>query len=402
MTHRRQWIACQVGFRDHYLVPRVLHQGGVLRAALTEMWVPPGSLLHRLGGARLRERYHAELAEAPVHSWNYRTLAKEIAIRARPSPAWERTINRNHWFQQQCIRGLGKLSLPTSADVTLFAYSYAARRILEYARSRGWRTVLGQIDPGRYDERLMIDLYARHSAVADPWERIPEEYWTEWRRECDIADRIVVNSEWSRDALVREGVSAQKLRVIPLAYEAASPPQPAGRTYPSAFSASRPLRVLLLGYVNVRKGIVETLEAIRELRDAPIDVTFVGPISMRIPTEWRNDPRLHWVGYLPRSEALERYRDADVFLFPSHSDGFGLTQLEAQAQGLPLIASPFSGRVVTHEKNGLLLPEVSGSAIAAALRRILENPLLLATFSKSATASAHAKPAFSSALLNLD
>ena len=402
MTHEQRWIACQVGFRDHYLVPRVLHEAGVLHAELTEMWVRPGSLLHRLGGARLRERYHPELADAPVHAWNYRTLAHELRVRARRASAWQRTIDRNHWFQKQCVRHLEQLTLPKGADVTLFAYSYAARRMLEYARARGWRTVLGQIDPGQYDERLMIDLYARHSAVSEPWARIPAEYWTEWHRECEIADRIVVNSDWSRDALVREGVSAAKIRVIPLAYESAAPSGRIERDTPNKFTSARPLRVLSIGYVNVRKGVVETLEALELLGDAPVDVTFVGPISMTIPARWQNHPRVHWVGYLPRSQALERYRDADVFLFPSHSDGFGLTQLEAQAQGLPIIASPNSGRVVEHEKTGLLLPEVSGAAIAGAIRRILDEPSLLSRFAKSRGQTSHSKAEFAAWLLSIN
>lgn len=400
MTQEQQWIACQVGFRDHYLVPRVLREAGVLHSAFTEMWVRPGSLLHRLGGARLRERYHPELADAPIHSWNYRTLAQELRVRAGRASAWQRTIDRNHWFQRECVRRLEKLQLLKNANVTLFAYNYAARRMLEYARSRGWRTVLGQIDPGQYDERLMIELYARHAGVSQPWTRIPEEYWSEWRRECELADRIVVDSEWSRDALVREAVAAAKIQVIPLAYESAVATRAIVRERPTRFTSARPLRVLSLGYGNVRKGIVETLEALELLGDTPVDVTFVGPISMTIPRRWQNDPRVHWAGYLPRSQALERYGDADVFLFPSHSDGFGLTQLEAQAHGVPLIASPNSGRVVEHEKTGLLLPEVSGSAIAAAIRRILDDPSLLARVAESGGLSRHSKSEFATGWLS--
>jgi glycosyltransferase involved in cell wall biosynthesis len=40
------------------------------------------------------------------------------------------------------------------------------------------------------------------------------------------------------------------------------------------------------------------------------------------------------------------YERADLFLFPTLSDGFGLTNLEAQAWSLPIVASRFCGEVV--------------------------------------------------------
>jgi glycosyltransferase involved in cell wall biosynthesis len=71
-----------------------------------------------------------------------------------------------------------------------------------------------------------------------------------------------------------------------------------------------------------------------------------------------------------------------VFLFPTLSDGFGLTQLEAQAWQLPLITSRFCGEVVQDQVNGVVLPEVTGEAIAAVLRDFLAAPQHLASLSQ--------------------
>ena len=62
-----------------------------------------------------------------------------------------------------------------------------------------------------------------------------------------MAFRIVVNSKWSEQALLQEGVSAQKIRVVPLAHDA--PPETADfeRAYPPAFTTKGPLRLLFLG-----------------------------------------------------------------------------------------------------------------------------------------------------------
>jgi glycosyltransferase involved in cell wall biosynthesis len=65
-------------------------------------------------------------------------------------------------------------------------------------------------------------------------------------------------------------------------------------------------------------------------------------------------------------------------IFPTLSDGFGLTQLEAQAWSLPIIASRFCGEAVRDGQNGLLFENLTGGTIADVLRQCLANPELLA------------------------
>ena len=84
----------------------------------------------------------------------------------------------------------------------------------------GWKTLLVQIDPGPEEERIVAKETAREPELAGEWHPAPLEYWAFWREECKLADRIVVNSEWSREGLIRGGVRAEKISIIPLAYEA--------------------------------------------------------------------------------------------------------------------------------------------------------------------------------------
>ena len=107
----------------------------------------------------------------------------------------------------------------------------------------------------------------------------------------------------------------------------------------------------------------------------------IGPSEIKQPEETRN---VRWLGAVARSEAARFYADADVFLFPTLSDGFGLTQLEAQAWQLPIVASRFCGEVVRDGMNGLLLDEVSATAIVEALRGCLRRPAMLQEFSRRA------------------
>jgi glycosyltransferase involved in cell wall biosynthesis len=213
------------------------------------------------------------------------------------------------------------------------------------------------------------------------WEPAPPAYWDNWRDECALADQILVNSEWSKDALISEGIAAEKIRVIPVAYEAAGDTTSWQRHYPLAFSAERPLRVLFLGQINLRKGVAPLLEAVKLLSGEPVEFWFVGPMQVRVPQELKLHPQVRWFGVAPRLTVESYYRDADVFILPTLSDGFGLTQLEAQAWKLPVIASRYCGDVVRNGINGVILEEVSARAIAEVIRGFLRSPERLSAMS---------------------
>src|SRR5687767_15028463 len=111
----------------------------------------------------------------------------------------------------------------------------------------------------------------------------------------------------------------------------------------------------------------------------PVEFWFVGPLQVDIPHEVRDKIRLF--GIAPRTEVSRYYRDADVFIFPTLSDGFGLTQLEAQSWKLPVIASRYCGEVVHDGFNGMILEEVSGLAIADVLLELMGSPETLSALS---------------------
>ncbi|UPJ51727.1 glycosyltransferase [Bradyrhizobium sp. 200] len=372
---RSTWICCQIGAREHYAVPRALCCHQALGLLITDAWVRPGNPLGLLS-AGLKARFHAELAEAEVYGPAVRSMAFELRARRSVQAGWPLVMARNRWFQQVALARLSQVVAGERAPV-LMGYSYAAAELFAFARRKGWRTVLGQIDPGPVEEEIVAGLQAAAPRTGGDWTRAPAAYWSEWRRECALADRIVVNSSWSRDALLQEGVPADKIRIVPLAYE--RPPESLAfrRRYPSAFSRTRPLRVLFLGQVNLRKGVEPLLAAIRLLSDEPIEFTFVGPVQIAIPADLRNNRQVLWRGPAPRPATGQFYNDADVFLFPTFSDGFGLTQLEAQAWRLPIITTRFCGEVVEHGRNGWILPEITPQSIAEMLRECLRDPVRL-------------------------
>ena len=363
-----KWICCQLGAREHYAVPRALELSGLLGEFITDLWIRPGSMMHAWRKP-LTGRFHPDLASARVSAPNVAALKFELKAYATGTNGWKLISRRNDWFQQRALDRLRKQ--PANGTRTVFAYSYASERIFKFARERGWKTILGQIDPGPAEEQLVPALHEGQNG----WKPAPAEYWKSWRAECALADQIVVNSAWARDALLAGGIAAEKIRVVPVAYEA--PPESTSfqRHYPDSFTAERPLRVLFLGQINLRKGAGRLLDAAKLLARENIEFWFVGPAQVTLPAG------VKWVGAVPRADVDRYYRDADVFVFPTLSDGFGLTQLEAQSWKLPVIASRNCGEVVCDGVNGVVLEQISGEAIAEVLLKLLRSPDTLSAMS---------------------
>ncbi len=125
---------------------------------------------------------------------------------------------------------------------------------------------------------------------------------------------------------------------------------------------ARPPVFLCVGRVAVEKNI----EAFLEL-DLPGTkwVAGEGPLLTSLKKKY---PEVRFTGVLNQSELAKLYNAADVFVFPSKTDTFGLVLLEAMACGCPVAAYPVTGPVdVIGDADGAVLNEDLRTACLAAL-----------------------------------
>lgn len=124
---------------------------------------------------------------------------------------------------------------------------------------------------------------------------------------------------------------------------------------------SRPV-ALFVGRVSYEKNIAAFLEM-----DFPGTkvVCGVGPLAARLQAEY---PQARWLGVLPRAELAKVYAAADVFVFPSHADTFGLVMVEAMACGTPVAAYPVDGPLEVLSRPHPLLARPLGGAMHRDLR----------------------------------
>jgi glycosyltransferase involved in cell wall biosynthesis len=368
------WICCQRGAREHYAIPRALRHLGELRLLLTDCWLNRTMPFSTRFPQRIAGRFHPDLSDATVKSFCLQTLFAEAKQKFLRRHWYRHQQYLNRLFQEACIREMRQMINEDSVR-TVFAYSYAAKEIFAYAKSRGWKTVLGQIDPGPLETEIVLSEYAKLGLSAGTCYQSPPEYWSDWRNECSLADYIVVNSDWSRNCLLKQGIPDEKLKIIPCAFVSNHAIEIGGKAYPSYFSNERPMRVLFLGQTTIRKGIHILMDAAQRLIGKPVRFTVVGEgldhPCLAIP------PNVAWIGQVPRQEAAKYYRQADVFVLPTFSDGFALVQLEAMAWALPVITTNHCGQVVENGKNGIVLEDIRSATLAQALIELVDSPAKL-------------------------
>ncbi|MCR9072196.1 MAG: glycosyltransferase family 4 protein [Alphaproteobacteria bacterium] len=108
--------------------------------------------------------------------------------------------------------------------------------------------------------------------------------------------------------------------------------------------------------------------------------------------------RVVWRGALDAADLVRVYRAADLLVWPAVNEAFGMALLEAQAEGLPIVAGDAGGvpAIVRHGETGLLTPVGDVAAFAAAVAELVANPARrrkLGTAAAEVVRTAHGLPA---------
>lgn len=383
------WLAAQTGSRERYAVPRGLATAGQLDLFYTDAWCRvPSRLVRRLPG-RL-DRYGNRRAPGirPVQSFEVPLAAAQVVDRLCPTTRRQRADDEKLMrlgvrFSSLVRKDLERRQLDPRHHA-FFTHSFCAMESITHLRHRGVPTVVSQLDPMYSDmKELSVECerwpdWEGFSPVLrqDYIDRLAQRLNCEW----SAASVVVVHSNWSRRSVIAQGCQPDKVAVIPHAYEPLPSVQVVDRT---VTATGRRLRVLWLGQVVLRKGIPYLMDAARQLPD--VDFIVAGRIAVDEGALRRAArPNVSILGPVSETEACGLRAAADVFVLPTVSDGFAVTQLEAMAAGLPVIATRNCGEVVTDGRDGFVVPARDAAALAAAISKLDGDRELLAEFSRQA------------------
>jgi glycosyltransferase involved in cell wall biosynthesis len=339
----------------------------------------------------LATRYHPALDAARVHSWNLRSFLWEARLRQSSGNASNSAQGRFAGFLDvgQRFSSAVRDSLQQRGNIgkntVFFAYDTGALEAMQWCREQGVHCVLNQMDPSRTEVEIVHEEEGRWPGWATHQSDIPEEYFRRREQEWSAADLVVVNSRFCRDALIKQGVPQEKLFTMPLCYEA---DESNGQSVARSRQPSEPIRVLFLGQVILRKGIQYLLAAARQLEKVNIQFDVVGPLGISQSAISGAPANVKFHGRAGRADAVKWYRQSDVFVLPTLSDGFAITQLEAMTYGLPVVTTPCCGEVVSEGVDGFIIPPRDADTLAQTLKRYVMEPLLLKSQQMAALAKA--------------
>ncbi len=161
------------------------------------------------------------------------------------------------------------------------------------------------------------------------------------------------------------------------------PPEPAWRRGEERL-------LLFVGRLQPWKGVETAIRALPSIPAADLLIAGDGEDRERlerIAAELDVQQHVRFLGPLPRSELPALYRSVDLLLAASHaSETFGIGPVEAQACGLPVVATRFGGfpEVVDEGRTGLLVPPRDPTALAAAVNTLLNDPARRAAMAAAA------------------
>ncbi|NLJ85902.1 MAG: glycosyltransferase family 4 protein [Firmicutes bacterium] len=203
------------------------------------------------------------------------------------------------------------------------------------------------------------------------------------------ADYIIAASFHTKEDLIRIlGVREDKIAVI---YEAAEPIykpmcHETARTYVREQMGILGPYILNVGGFSRRKNLMGLVRSFREtLTELPTGCQLVlvgggGGGSYEelrlLVDEWGLDKRVLFPGFVPLESMPYLYSGAELFVYPSLYEGFGLPPLEAMACGVPVVASNASSIPEVVGRGGLLYDPYGTDSLSEAILRVMGDELL--------------------------
>ncbi len=210
---------------------------------------------------------------------------------------------------------------------------------------------------GRRLARRRVPIVLHHHHLYPRWARLEAAI-------AKCADAVITVSQHSRDELVAAGVPPARVHVV--TEGVATPPPTAG--WPEAWPGDG-LRLLYLGRLEERKRPDLAVAALRRAEvPASLVIAGEGPLADELA-----GAGVRLVGRVSEEDKWRLYDSADVLLFGSTLEGFGLVVAEAQSRGVPVIAAEGTAtrEALADGESGLLVAP-DADAFAAAIRELAD------------------------------
>ena len=339
------------GKQHSYKTASALEKVGLLDEYVTSVYNKPMTitrLLCRLSGGGIKKKIKAHFsADIPVGKvrviaqlrGNLALVILKIPVIKNYYSKWNNSLNDA--FGKKVAKEAGRRNVNA-----IISYDYNSTELFEILKkenphilkildvsiaTRPFMQITFRADYERTGDRALIEQYP------EIWK---EENLARARREIELADYFLAPSRVVKDSLIYCGASEDRIKIVPYGADCSR------FTYSErVVKKGAPLNLIFVGIVNHRKGIHHLLSVCRKLGSKKVNVNLVGEYDSdgNIYQTYKNDDNIHFRGFIGHDTLSKMYQSADVFVFPTLGEGFGMVVIEAMSCGLPVIITNVAG-----------------------------------------------------------
>ncbi len=190
---------------------------------------------------------------------------------------------------------------------------------------------------------------------------------------------IAITENARQDFIAQFGIRPERITAIPLAADPSFRPQPAAAIAAVRRKYTLPGRfVLYLGSNKPHKNLVGLVQAWLASPNEGLELVIGGAWDERYPearqlADSHGGATIRWIGRVAEEDLPALYGAAEMFVFPSLFEGFGLPVIEAMACGAPVVCSNVTALPEVAADAALLVDPLDTAALGAALHSLAAN-----------------------------
>ena len=247
-----------------------------------------------------------------------------------------------------------------------------------------------------YDIPIVATIHAteagRNSGIHDETQRYIND--TEWLLTYE-ATEVIVNSNYMKNEIQRLfGLPFDKINVIPNGINLSNfTGIERDYDFRRQYAMDNEKIILYVGRLVYEKGVQHLIAAMPQIlsnyNDAKLIIAGRGGMMDELRAEASNlglNDKIYFTGYLNSKQVQKMYKCADVAVFPSTYEPFGIVALEAMLAGVPTVVSDVGGldEIVTHGVDGMKSYAGNANSIADSVTALLYDHQLATNVSKKA------------------
>ena len=186
---------------------------------------------------------------------------------------------------------------------------------------------------------------------------LPSKYIIDKEKmEYQLADHIMVPTEFARQTFLTRGFAEKKIIKIPYGVDLKE-----FQKKKSNKEKGLIFRIIYTGTLSIRKGVLYLLKSFEELNLKNSQLLMIGNVDSEIKlkiNKYRSNKKIVFKKSISQSKLSEQYSSSNVFITCSIEEGLSMVQLQAMSCGLPIICTPNSGgdEIVDNGIDGFILP----------------------------------------------